>query len=621
MRLLARWRRTGREAGYVAILVSILVPTVFLGLAATGVDTARWYLEGERVQLAADAAALAGVPYLPQDMANATARARLVAARNGYDDADANVEVRVEQGVRTSQLRVTITSTIPNQFGQLIGVPRANIARTAVADFTGPAPMGSPCNAFGEEPSAGSGGASSGTSSGSALGTSPPGNCSRRPQLWATVEGPETGKVQGDRYGTKQCESSGVDGCSGSTNSEYTERGYFWLIKVRPNMVNQSINLQLYDPAFVSSGQFCEALPDYGAAGMQDDMNPYAATDGRLRYSDPSTVSSAIRPGTGTRPSFCTGDSFPGSGSGASPKRPMTTTFAVRQQTDTQDPMRAPVQNDTSGQPCVKQYGARTTVPTADSLRDDRAGYIAPLAEVFHNWVSLCTFTPTREGDYYLQVRTNKRYSFSGTELTRSVPSGSVASVVGDSGDSSLYGEGSNSFAIRAVVPSGKQREVAVSGWDRMPMFVNSEAATTKFNLIRILPGAAGQFISFDFFDAGDAAGTATVKVSLPADARTPAGTMIATPFPGGCTSTGGSAGTGQNLPNCTATLTQSGGVSRNNGKIQTINIPIPADYSCDATVYSNCWYQVEVSFASGSVNDVTTWDAEIVGDPVRLIE
>ena len=44
------------EAGYVTMVISILIPALFIGLAATAVDTSRWYLEGERVQKAADAA-------------------------------------------------------------------------------------------------------------------------------------------------------------------------------------------------------------------------------------------------------------------------------------------------------------------------------------------------------------------------------------------------------------------------------------------------------------------------------------------------------------------------------------------------------------------------------------
>jgi hypothetical protein len=99
-------------------------------------------------------------------------------------------------------------------------------------------------------------------------------------------------------------------------------------------------------------------------------------------------------------------------------------------------------------------------------------------------------------------------------------------------------------------------------------------------------------------------------------------GGTITNKFPrGGCTSVGGSAGSGQTSTSCKFTLTRSGGVSRNNGKVQSITIPIPSDYSCNATNYLNCWYQVKIDFASGDVHDVTTWDAQITGDPVRLIE
>lgn len=607
--------RRAQEAGYAAILVSILVPTVFLGLAALAVDTARWYLEMERVQEAADAAALAGVPFLPQDLTNARARALVVSARNGYDNADADVEVTVETGSRDTQLRVTISARISNQFGAMIGVPRATISRTAVADFTGPAPMGSPCNVFGTEPLVGGG------TSGSAIGSTRPTNCPQDPELWASVEGPQTGKVQGDRYGTTNCETAGVDGCDGSRkNIEYEQKGYFWLIRVEPGMVNKPLNLEIYDPAFVRQGQLCSdlngstpRLPRF--ADLVNNMNPFV-TDGKVRYAHVPSIPAANKPVV----PFCTGDAYAGSATGSTNK--MTTTFMVREQTDTQDPMRAPVQNDTAGQPCAKQFGSYTTWPTFNALRSTSGSYNAELARVFHNWVSVCTFTPTRSGDYYLHVRTNKHFNFTGTTLMRQVPSGSLSSVAGASGDSSPTGGGSNSFGIRAVVPAGQERNVAVSGWDRMPIYANSEAAETTFNLIRVLPGAAGQFISFDFFDAGDAATAGRVQVLPPTDALSTGGGSLLTPFPApGCTSIGGSAGSGQTLTNCTAVLTRSGTTATNNGKVQTINIPIPSDYTCDATVLTNCWYRVKISFGSGEVHDVTTWDAEIVGDPVRLIE
>jgi hypothetical protein len=299
----------------------------------------------------------------------------------------------------------------------------------------------------------------------------------------------------------------------------------------------------------------------------------------------------------------------------------------LREQTDTLDPLRGAVQTSTAGQPCAQQYGSYTSVPTRNSLRLGQTEYNAELARVFHNWVELCSFIPARAGDYYLHVRTNKRYDFSGGALSRNVPTSGLAALTDEAGDSTPYGGGSNSFAIRAVAPTGEERNVAVSGWDRMPIYVNAEAAQTEFNLIRVLPGAAGQFIAFDFFDAGDAAGQATVEVMLPADATKNDGTAITEKFPSSCRSYGGTAAgsadaPGQTSATCTFTLTQnSSGTSRNNGKVQTIVIPVPPDYKCDATDFLKCWYKVKVGFSSGSVHDVTTWDAEIVGDPVRLIE
>ena len=625
-RLSSRHRRRRDEAGYVTVVISIMLPALFIGLAATAVDTSRWYLEGERVQKAADAAAMAGVPYLPQDMTNARARALEVAKRNGFDHADAGVDVTVAQGDRPTQLRVTISSTVVNQFGQIIGVSSTGISRTAVADYTGPAPMGSPCNTFGTEPPAGAG---TPGPAGSAIGAIRPANCPQNPMMWASVAGPEVGKVQGDRYGTVGCQDAGVDVCDGGRkNLEYPEgsdkkgeRGYFWVIKVEPGVVGQPIQIQLFDPAFVFTGQTCgsntasstDNLPAFSE--LSDNMNPYVTTDGRLRYANVST----LPPGHASSMPvpFCTGDNYPsGDAAFVPPTTRMTTTFMVREQTDTMDPLQAPVVDG-----CAKQYGSfgsLTTAPAVADLKSTSATYNEQLAQVFHNWTSLCSFTPTRAGDYYLHVRTNKSHTFAANELVRTVPTGDFPSISGASGDANPTGGGVNSFAIRAITPAGAERSVAVSGWERMPIYANSNDATTTFNLIRALPGAAGQYIEFSFFDAGDAAGNATIKALLPTDARTTSGAAITDPFPGGCTTRGGAGGAGQTLPACTAS-----GISfaTNNGKVQTLSIPIPSDYTCDFTIMTGCWYRVQVSFSSGSVHDVTTWDAQIAGDPVRLVE
>jgi Flp pilus assembly protein TadG len=600
------------QRGYVATVVALLMPVVFIALSAVAVDTSRWYVEMQRVQNAADAAALAGVPYMPLDLPNATSTAKSVSARNGYTDGSNGATVTVAQGSKPSQLKVTVTSTINNVFGRLIGTPTTTVSRSATADYTGPAPMGSPCNTFGNEPSSGGG-----TSSQAPTGTVLPAtltSCTSHPEFWATVEGPDTDKGYGDRYGTIGCSSkSAVDYCLTSPkNDEYNQQGYYWVVKVQDGAVNHPVTVQLYDPAFVHTGLSCASLP--AATALANDMNPYTKLDGKARYGKENTASS-------TGASFCTGDSTIAKSSA------ITTSFEMREQTDTQDPMNgAPI----SG--CIKQYSGRTTAPAANELKysstwpaagGPSATYDDDLAKVFHNWTSLCTFTPTRAGDYYLHVRTN--VSAGGTASNNTANKLKIYtgnSAVSAKTGNLTTGEGVNSFGVRLV--SDVSNLVSVSGYDRMPIFDNAVGKTSTLHLIRVLPGGAGQYISFSFFDAADtqaqnASASGTVTVIPPTDAT---GSIKTTPFPGGCKAIGGAAGgTSQTLTGCAAPISH----SANNGRVETMSIPIPPDYSCDATSNTNCWYKVAISLpniaASDSISDITTWDAQIVGDPVRLIK
>ena len=587
---MSRWttRRTN-EDGYAAILLAILLPTVFIGLCAIGVDVARGYVEVERVQKAADAGSLAGVPYMPHDLATATTTAKSVTARNSYDDASSSVNVTAAQGSRPSQLRVTVSSTIDNTFGSMLGLPTTTITRSATADYTAPAPMGSPCNTFGNEPPSQAGAAQP---TGSALPVPAFSNCNSQPNFWAAVEGPETTKGQGDRYSTLECGVSGVYGCDGArNNTEYLDEGYFFLVKVQPAAVNKPITMQLYDPAFTYTNVSCNGLP--GNSGFSNNMNPYVMTDGKARYlNSPSK--------------YCSGDYLPGAA-------PVSTTFALREQTDTHDPMKGAVISN-----CVKQYRGRTTAPTVNSLKSTSGSYNRGLAEVFHSWVDMCTFTPTREGDYYLQVRTN--VGLGGIAQPNTNGNSSVTysgnSAAGAASGNTSTGEGVNSFAIRAVPsPSTLASSVSVAGWARMPILQNAPSSAATFNLIRALPAAAGQVIEFDFFDGGDCSGSCsgTVQVLRPTDAT---GSITSTTYLQGCQGAK-NRGTYSNLSNCAVNVSN----STHNGQLQSMAIPIPADYNCDSISIAGCWFQVKMDFPGGSVTDITTWDGSVGGDPVRLVE
>jgi hypothetical protein len=591
------------EHGAVAVIVAVFMSGLFFALAAISVDVARWYMEVERVQKAADAGALAGVTHLPQDLAAARATARDVSGRNGYPDSG-STSVAAEAGTRPSQLKVAVSSTISNTFGSMFGVDTIDITRTAVADYNGPAPMGSPCNTFGNEPTSGSGSA---TPVGTALPAVRYDGCSSKPDFWASIEGPQTTKGQGDRYATRNCGASSHE-CSSGKNNEYRQDGYFWLVRVGEAAVGNPIKLQLYDPGYVATGQLCQDLPK--AQILRNDSNPYAMTDGILRYAAPHTHADAAMQLAGLE--FCTGDFAPDGGSS-----PMTTTFVLRDPVDTKDPSAAPVHAG-----CVRQYRG-TKVQNNETLDTHSSGSYEPhLASYFHTWSDFCSFTPSQAGDYYLQVRSN--VSLGGTSTGNN---GKTQLVYEDNPAASAptgnttTGAGQNSFGIRAVTAPGLEDDVAVSGYARMPIFANAIGSKSTFNLIRVLPAAAGKSIKFSFFDVGDCTVvtggncTGTVKVMPPTDAQ---GSITTTPFRDGCMSFGGSAGTaGQLLTGCAASVTN----AKNNGKLQTMSVPIPTDYTCNYASFGGCWYKVEVSYPGAMVNDITTWDADIAGDPVRLIE
>src|SRR3954449_7266052 len=202
MSIRRRLRSRRDERGYIAIMAAFFCAALMMPLCAISVDVSVWYVEVQRVQNAADAAATAGVTFLPDDFASAKSTAITVAGRNGYPDSG-KTSVSVSIGDKPTQLQVTISSNVGNAFGASFGVKSATIIRSATADFNGPAPMGSPCNTFGNEPS---GAVSDVTDPIRGPNTSvivaPPGGatCTSNPQFWGAIAGPDTSKQSGDQY-------------------------------------------------------------------------------------------------------------------------------------------------------------------------------------------------------------------------------------------------------------------------------------------------------------------------------------------------------------------------------------------------------------------------------------
>lgn len=597
----------GSDDGVVGVITAILV-LVLIVLVAMAVDTGRWYVEAQRVQNAADASALGGVVYLrPGDTSSyteANTEALNVASSNGMPNSGSSTVQTYTIPGKPTQLGVTVTNRISNTFGRIFGNPDITISRSAVADYQSASLMGSPCNAFGGQPPSNTNAAP--PSSGTVIPPSPPGHatCQTPAEYWALLEGPTENKINGDRYATINC-SSGVDYCSGGTNDEYREENYFWVLRVQDAAANKPITVELYDPGYINTGSTCGDLPN-SIPSSPNPTNPYATSaDAASRYDD-------------TANQYCPGDN------GASNNNAMTVSVVLRGQSEDLNPLEADALPG-----CAAQFRGRTGSVSTNNLTAGASGYLGDsFAKVFHQWVTLCTFNPADyggAGDYYLQVRSNVALASGTSSSTYMVQNNSIGEpntrYVSSLADTVMAPTGNergtngiNGFAIRAAVWTDDTKttldqtaaaNVAVSGYERMPIWVNSSGSTATFNLIQVPSNATGKSFTFSLFDLGDARGGGTIRINPPSG-NTIQGTCTVV-APGGSPA---------NLSNCTLPFTN----QQFNGKLRTISVPIPNNYTCNDQDLGSCWWTVTLDYA-GSVNDVTTWDASIQGDSVRLVE
>ncbi len=147
--------RRRSERGYVMATTALLLIPMMI-FAAFAVDVGSWYVEAQKIQRASDAAALAGVVWMP-DENKAREAALEITAINGYedqpgdfDDLDAPLpQVRVSR-VGPQQLRVDIRSAGELYFGSVIdGFEEPAIQRFSTSEYVLPVEFGSPTNKIG----------------------------------------------------------------------------------------------------------------------------------------------------------------------------------------------------------------------------------------------------------------------------------------------------------------------------------------------------------------------------------------------------------------------------------------------------------------------------------------
>ncbi len=574
-RLLALTPRRPRprdERGFVLIFVAIIL-VVLLAMAGFAVDYWHWSREGARLQRTADAAALAGAIYMPDNPGQAGfTTAKTVAGRNGYTDGQSGATVVATAGVVPTQLKVSVSQRVQNFFGSLVGAGTTTVTKHAVAEYEPAVNMGSPINQFGNDPQSGAG-----------LGTT------RYPEFWANVFGPSSNKDKGDAIQANIC-AAGVatDNCSGS-NSDYDTNGYFYAIDVKPGATGPMV-VQIYDPEFAHTGDNCgnndtsNGAPGsnlVGASQLPPNFNPqFAVSDPSTRYS-PS--SSSV---------YCSGDQYYSDGGNG--LTPPWTDFLIRAPDDTpSNPTNNPIL-------CTKDFpGYLGDLKTALQATTPQAGAPDLFVKYFRQWYTVCTIPNPQVGTYFVQVKTGTKSD------------GTVAP----------HGGGANRFAIRVGLNSDfSTSNASIYGFGRQGLYANYPGSNTTFYLARVLPGASGRALQVNFFDVGDASQPGTITIQPPPDSN------VGSSF-SGCTytappgnSTGPPWGTFSNTnAGCSISGVQTPAY---NGQWISYRIPIPDNYTCTYTDPLGCWTRVNFKFPNlTSVQDTTTWSAQILGDPVRLVE
>ena len=221
----------GGEGGFVMVFIALML-TVMLVFAAFTIDFGSWYTRSAELKRAADAAALAGVVWMPE-LDQAQQYALATAAKNGFVNGQNNIVIVVDDVPGNNrQLKVTITDTKAQQFFSRLVTQRQSISRSSIAEYVMPVPLGSPKNTFG------TGDLLTGTD---------------QENFWAAVSGYCAGHESGDKKLTRNesydnLHSNACNNGSPTNDDDYDPQGYLYAVDLPANTT--SLKLDVYDAEY-----------------------------------------------------------------------------------------------------------------------------------------------------------------------------------------------------------------------------------------------------------------------------------------------------------------------------------------------------------------------------------
>ena len=250
------------ERGAVLPLMAMML-LVLLGTAAMTVDLGWLYWQSIEIQHGADAAALAGVIYEPDQRLEAHTQGTAAAAENGFvhDPSNGNIIELIDFAddptavEHSSQLRATVTQRVPTFFMKVFGINDVDISRTALAEYVQPLALGSPESSFGTDPETG-----------------------YDPGMWASIKGTYGPKSWGDRYASG-CLGSSEYGVGCTANPEFRPTvspgtvdatgGYLYGIEVGPG--SSGLKVEIFDGPFYDGSTVFDFAGDLGTSGPDPD--------------------------------------------------------------------------------------------------------------------------------------------------------------------------------------------------------------------------------------------------------------------------------------------------------------------------------------------------------------
>ena len=582
--------RNGKEQGFFMVwfALTFVTLTAFAGLA---LEYNRWQQIATRAQKAADAAALGGAVFMPENVGNkAFTTAQTLAAENGFTNGSNGVTVATSAGLLPNQLKVTIAINTKNPWGAMVNYNSTTIVRSAVAEYQLPQNLGSPQNSYGNDPE----------------------SAAAQPQLWGNIFGPSSNKDKGDAIqaaGPAPAAASlcNADNCPGSVNKDYDANGYFYGIDV-PAGSSGALNVQVFDPAFVHVGDNC----GNSDANAQNSLTNAATLTAAQIPGYTGTVTPALRYAPAGSSAFCNGDNYYGDGSNTA--NPWTVWTLRAPDISTWDPTNNPIVCQAEFPGVYPEKGNDQPNGAVDANRlktllQQATPYpgtnpARSFASFFRQWVNLCSVAAPVQGTYFLQVQTATKID----------------------GTATPNGGGSNRFSIRvgAGVNFASTNGLHVYGNQKMGAYANATGANTQFFLTRVLPGEAGKTLVLNFYDTGDASQPGTLAVLPPADSNVTGGVFANCLFtvpPGNATGPPWGAFSATQS-GCKITGVSNSGSPNYNGQWITWEIPIPGNYTCNESLALGCWTKLQFVYPAGtSVSDTTTWSAYILGEPVRIIQ